>query len=133
MKQSSLDFVFSYVEGDGYFVPTGDETEKRLSEFKPFFENSTIAKIGHNMKANIQILKRFGVELRGELFDAMVAHYLIDPEMRHDLEIIAENYLGYTPIKRDELLGKKATLQEAELVDLRDMGSETCRYLPSGA
>ena len=117
---------FSYVTGDGYFVPTKENPREIISEFKEIFENPEILKIGHNLKFDIQLLKRFEISLKGEIFDNMLAHYLIDPEMRHDQEIISENYLGYTPLKKDELIGKKVDLSEADPIDLRDLGAEDC-------
>ncbi|MEQ9423581.1 MAG: DNA polymerase I [Cyclobacteriaceae bacterium] len=118
-----LGVAFSYVEGDGLFVPVGTEG-KELLEFKEIFEDEKILKIGHNLKFGIQVLKRFGIELKGEIFDTMLAHYLIDPEMRHDLEIISENYLNYTPLKQADFIGKKVELADADLVDIRDLGCE---------
>ena len=115
---------FSYAEGDGYFVPVDNDPQKVLNDFKTVFEHKEISKIGHNLKFDKQVLKRFGIDLKGEVFDIMLAHYLIDPEMRHDLEIIAENYLGYTPLKREELMGKKTDLEDAAIEDLRDLGAE---------
>jgi len=124
VEANALGLCFSYVEGDGYFVPVAEEPKKILDEFKAFFENGEISKVGHNLKMDIQVLKRFGVELKGGLFDNMLAHYLIDPEMRHDLEIISENYLNYSPLQREDLMGKKVALKNADIEDLRDLGAE---------
>ena len=115
---------FSYVEGEGYFVTGIENTEEVLTDFKPFFESDQILKTGHNLKYDMQVLQRYGITLQGEIFDTMLAHYLIDPEMRHDLEIISENYLDFTPLKRDDLIGKKVALDEADTRDLRDIGAE---------
>ncbi|MDA0194723.1 MAG: DNA polymerase I [Bacteroidetes bacterium] len=113
---------FSYVVEEAYYIPI-DKSETLL-EFKDILENERISKVGHNLKFDIQILKRFGIELKGSLFDTMLAHYLIDPEMRNDLEIISENYLDYTPLKREEFLGKKASLNESDDVDLKEICGE---------
>jgi len=117
-----LGISFSYVAQEAYYVPI--DKPETLLEFKDILENDDISKVGHNLKFDIQILKRFGIELKGFLFDTMLAHYLIDPEMRNDLGIISENYLGYTPLKKEEFLGKKVSLNESDDVDLKEISGE---------
>ncbi len=119
-----LGLCFSYQPGDGYMIPLDDNPQEILNQFKPVFESHEISKTGHNLKFDIQVLKRYGINLKGEIFDIMLAHYLIEPEMRHDLEIISENYLAYTPLKKEVLMGKKTELKDAPIEDLRDLGAE---------
>jgi DNA polymerase-1 len=86
-----------------------DEQEilKIVAEFKPVLEDETIGKIGQNLKFDILMLKWYNVEIKGELFDTMMAHYMIDPDTRHGMDILSENYLGYKPVSITELIGPK--------------------------
>ena len=105
---------FSFEIGVGYYIPVPDdyETAKAIAhEFKIVLENPAIKKIGQNIKYDILILKWYGIEVAGELFDTMLAHYLLDPDTRHGMDILAENYLGYTPVSITELIGKKGKSQ----------------------
>lgn len=122
---------FTTKEKSGWLVPVpADQAEAQaiVDRFKPFFANAGIAKIGQNMKYDILVLKNYGVEVAGRLFDTMVAHYLIQPEQRHNLDILAEKYLNYNTIKTEELIGKKGkgqmTMRSAELNLLRDYACE---------
>ena len=78
-----------------------------LSVLKPFFESTTILKIGQNLKYDLKVLTNYGIEVCGQLFDTMIAHYLLNPDMRHNMDLLSEAYLGYTPIAIDTLIGKK--------------------------
>ncbi len=101
---------FSYKEREGYYVAVPkDRTEAQVivDEFKPFFESKTIEKIAHNMKYDIQVLHRYGVQFEGPLFDTMIAHYLIQPESKQGMDFLAEYYLNYTPVSIETLIGKK--------------------------
>ena len=106
---------FSYQAGEAYYVPTPhddqDATQQIVDEFREVFENDTILKIAQNAKYDIQILKNYGIDVKGPLFDTMIAHYLIDPDTRHNMDILAENYLNYTPVSITELIGKKGAKQ----------------------
>jgi DNA polymerase I len=105
---------FSYLKGEAYYVPTPidrNEAQKIVDEFKPVFENDKILKIAQNAKYDIQILKNYQVEVKGPLFDTMIAHYLIDPDTRHNMDVLAENYLNYKPQSITELIGKKGASQ----------------------
>ncbi|MGC8824448.1 MAG: DNA polymerase I [Bacteroidales bacterium] len=82
-----------------------------LEKFKPYFENSSIRKIGHNLKFDILFLHRYEIEVRGPLFDTMLAHYLIQPEQSHKLDNLARKYLNYSPIPIENLIGKKGVSQ----------------------
>lgn len=106
--------AFSYEKGKGYFVAlpeNKEETQQILEEMRPFFENENIEKIGHDLKNSIKILSNHQIEIKGKLFDIMLAHYLINPDMRHDLIVLTETYLNYKPINLDAFLGKKGKNQ----------------------
>lgn len=113
---------FSYEKGKGYFVPLPEnqaETHQLLEEFRPFFESETIEKVAQNLKFDLKILMKYGIELKGPLFDTMIAHYLINPDMRHNMNLLAETYLNYQPIPIEELIGKKGKNQQTmRLVEL---------------
>ena len=101
---------FSIEAGKGYYIPTPQNKEETLAileDFRPVFENEYITKIGQNIKYDLLVLKWYGFELKGELFDTMLAHYLIDPDTRHNMDVLSENYLGYTPISITSLIGAK--------------------------
>ncbi len=105
---------FSFEKGKAYYVPTPSDREEALdivAQFKPVFENSAIQKIGQNLKYDILLLSRYNITVQGDLFDTMLAHYLIDPDTRHGMDILAETYLGYTPISITELIGNKGKNQ----------------------
>jgi len=88
-----------------------EEATKIVNEFKPVFEDEEISKTGQNMKFDISMLKWYDVEVKGKLFDTMLAHYLIEPDQRHGMDFLSETFLGYKPISFDELTGKKAGKQ----------------------
>ena len=105
---------FSVEPHTAWYVPIPADDAKAnaiLSRFKPVFENESIAKIGQNIKFDLLMLKYYGIELRGKLNDTMLAHYLLEPDMRHNLNILSENILGYKPIDIEELIGKKGIRQ----------------------
>lgn len=94
----------------GYYIlfpEDFDLTRQWLSVLKPFFESTTILKIGQNLKYDLKVLSNYGIEVCGQLFDTMIAHYLLNPDMRHNMDLLSEAYLGYTPIAIDTLIGKK--------------------------
>ena len=82
-----------------------------LEELKPFFESDAIEKVGQNLKYDIKVLSTYGMEVKGPLFDTMLAHYLINPDMRHNMDVLAETYLNYSPVPISELIGKKGKNQ----------------------
>jgi len=105
---------FSWETGKGYYVSFPDdqsETLAVLEEFRSFFENKSIEKIGHNLKYDIKVLSNYGMPVKGPLFDTMIAHYLINPDMRHGMDILAETYLNYQPVSITKLIGKKGKNQ----------------------
>ncbi|PQJ79777.1 DNA polymerase I [Polaribacter porphyrae] len=108
-----IGIAFSYEVGKGYYVSfpeDQEETKVILEEFRPFFE-SDIEKIGHNLKYDIKVLSNYNMPVKGKLFDTMIAHYLINPDMRHNMDVLAETYLNYQPVSITELIGKKGKNQ----------------------
>jgi DNA polymerase-1 len=106
--------AFSFKEHEGYYVPVSAdriEVMKVLSHFKPVLENENILKIGQNIKYDMLLLKWYDVDVKGPMFDTMLAHFLIEPDTRHNMDILAENYLRYETIHIDALIGKKGKNQ----------------------
>lgn len=106
--------AFSWEVGKGFYVPfPEDKTEAQalIEILRPFFENEFIEKIGQNLKYDIKVLAKYNIAVKGKLFDTMLAHYLINPDMRHNMDVLAETYLNYTPISITELIGKKGKNQ----------------------
>ena len=104
----------SYKNHTAFYVPfpqSKDEATAILNEFKPVFENKSIRKIGQNIKYDISILKQYDIKIFGDIFDTMIAHYLLQPDLRHNLNFLSEQYLGYKPISIEELIGKKGVKQ----------------------
>ena len=109
-----IGIAFSYEIGKGYYVSfpeNQEETKTILEEFRPFFESEGIEKIGHNLKYDIKVLSNYQMPVKGKLFDTMIAHYLINPDMRHNMDMLAETYLNYQPVSITELIGKKGKNQ----------------------
>ncbi len=105
---------FAIEKGEAWYVPLPKDREATntiLSEFKPLLENEAIEKIGQNLKYDMIVLKWHGIEVKGSLFDTMIAHYLIEPELRHNMDYLAETYLKYQPISITTLIGKKGKNQ----------------------
>ncbi len=122
---------FAIRPGQGWYVPVPEEqTEARaiVSDFKPVLENPAIAKTGQNIKYDVMILKWYDVEVKGNLFDTMMAHYVIDPDTRHGMDVLAENYLGYKPVSITELIGPKGknqgSMRNVELEILKEYAAE---------
>jgi DNA polymerase-1 len=107
---------FCFKPHQAYYIPlpeNREETLKILEMFRPFFEHSEIVKIGQNIKYDLMVLANYGIELHGPLFDTMLAHYVIQPEMRHGMDFLAETYLRYKPIATEELIGAKGKKQKS--------------------
>jgi DNA polymerase-1 len=114
---------FSYEKGKAFYVPFPEnqgEAQVLVDKFKPFFESESIEKIGQNIKYDLKILSHYGVEIKGKLFDTMIAHYLINPDMRHNMDILSETYLKYSPKSIEDLIGKKGKNQKS----MRDISLE---------
>ncbi len=108
--------AFSYEKGKGFYVPfpeNQDEALVLIEKLKPFFENQAIEKIGQNLKYDLKILSNYNITVKGKLFDTMIAHYLINPDMRHNMDILSETYLKYSPKSIEELIGKKGKNQKS--------------------
>jgi len=106
--------AFAYRKGEAFYVPVPPEREAAqaiVDEFKPVLENPLITKIGQNLKYDLLMLKKYGVEVQGKLFDTMLAHYLIEPEQRHNMDIMAMTYLNYEPVSIETLIGRKGPKQ----------------------
>jgi DNA polymerase-1 len=106
--------AFSWEVGKGFYMPfpeNRDEAQEHIEQLRPFFENEVIEKIGQNLKYDIKVLAKYNIDVKGKLFDTMLAHYLINPDMRHNMDVLAETYLNYTPISIDTLIGKKGKNQ----------------------
>ncbi|MCF6347120.1 MAG: DNA polymerase I [Flavobacteriaceae bacterium] len=109
-----IGIAFSWKKGKGFYVPfpeNQEETQQIINEFRPFFENENIEKIGQNIKYDIKVLSNYNIKVKGKFFDTMIAHYLINPDMRHNMDILAETYLNYQPVSITELIGKKGKNQ----------------------
>jgi DNA polymerase-1 len=106
--------AFSWEAGKGFYVPFPEdktEAQELIETLRPFFEDESIEKIGQNLKYDIKVLAKYKITVKGKLFDTMLAHYLINPDMRHNMNVLAETYLNYTPISITELIGKKGKNQ----------------------
>ncbi|MDR2122149.1 MAG: DNA polymerase I [Flavobacteriaceae bacterium] len=107
---------FSYKKGKGYYIPFNPNEKEKTSEFiellRPFFEDETVLKVGQNLKYDCKVLRKYQVEVRGTLFDTMIAHYLINPDGRHGMDILAETELNYKPVSIESLIGKKGKNQK---------------------
>jgi len=114
---------FSWEGYKGFYVPFPkhkDEAQQLIEKLRPFFEAEHIEKIGQNLKYDLKVLNKYNINIKGKLFDTMIAHYLINPDMRHNMDVLAETYLNYTPISIIELIGKKGKNQ----LSMRDVSLE---------
>jgi DNA polymerase-1 len=114
---------FSWEKGKGFYVPVPEnreEAQQIVNLFLPFFEDENIEKIGQNLKYDLEMLAQYGVTVKGKIFDTMIAHYLINPDMRHGMDILAETYLKYSPVPIEALIGKKGKGQRS----MRDVDIE---------
>ncbi|TWR29693.1 DNA polymerase I [Mucilaginibacter pallidiroseus] len=116
---------------EGWYVPVPadeEQTKAIVAEFKAVFENAAISKTGQNLKFDILMLKWYDVEIKGDLFDTMMAHYIIDPDTRHNMDILSENYLGYKPVSITELIGPKGknqgNMRDVEIEKIKEYAAE---------
>ena len=115
---------FCWAAHKGYYVPfPTDKTEAiaLIDTFRPFFENAEIAKVGQNLKYDIKVLQNYNINVQGALFDTMIAHYLLNPDMRHNMDILSETYLNYTPIAIESLIGKGKAQRSMRTVPLEQV------------
>jgi DNA polymerase-1 len=119
---------FSFAENQAFYVPVPadrEETLKIVKEFQPAFENERSVKVGQNIKYDMLILQKYGINIKGKLFDTMIAHYVIQPELRHGMDYLAEVYLNYRTIHIDELIGPRGKNQK----NMRDLSpTDVYRY-----
>lgn len=122
---------FAFEKGKAYYVPTPadrDQAQEVINIFKPVLENEQIEKIGQNIKYDILLLARYQVGVKGPIFDTMLAHYLIDPDTRHGMDVLAENYLNYKPLSITELIGskgkKQGNMRDVELEIIKEYAAE---------
>jgi len=123
--------AFSWEAHKGFYIPfpeSFEEAKKLIELFRPFFEATHIEKIGQNLKYDLKVLHKYNIEVKGPLFDTMIAHYLINADMRHNMDVLAETYLNYTPISITDLIGKKGknqlSMREVSLEKLTEYAVE---------
>ncbi len=122
--------AFAFQPGEAYYVPAPADQEaarQLVHEFRPIFENPNIRKIGQNIKYDALVLKWYGVALHGAYFDTMIAHYLLEPEMRHGMDYLAETYLKYQPVSITSLIGKgknQLTMRDIAVEEAKDYAAE---------
>ncbi len=115
--------AFSWEATKGFYIPfpeAKNEAQELIELLRPFFESETIEKIGQNLKYDIKVLHKYNIKVKGKFFDTMLAHYLINPDMRHNMDVLSETYLNYTPVSITELIGKKGKNQ----LSMRDVPLE---------
>jgi len=122
---------FAIKHGEAWYVPVpADQKEAQaiVDEFKPVLEDAAIGKTGQNIKYDVLMLKWYGVDVKGDLFDTMLAHYIIDPDTRHNMDILSENYLGYKPVSITELIGAKGkgqgSMRDVEFEKIKEYAAE---------
>ena len=122
---------FSWETGKGFYIPVPEDhlaAQAIVDKFMPFFDTEHIEKVGQNLKYDLKVLSRYGVSVKGPLFDTMIAHYLINPDMRHNMDILSETYLQYSPKSIEELIGKKGknqkTMRDVPIEDVKEYAAE---------
>ncbi|WP_308756345.1 DNA polymerase I [uncultured Bacteroides sp.] len=123
MEAELVGMSFSDTENRAYYVPVPanrDEALKIVNEFRPLYENENSMKVGQNIKYDMIVLQNYGVQVKGKLFDTMLAHYVLQPELRHNMDYLAEIYLHYRTIHIDELIGARGKNQK----NMRDLPPE---------
>lgn len=121
LEAELIGMAFSWEKGKGHYLPFPKERKNAqtlIEMLRPFLENDTVEIIGQNLKNDLKMLARYNITLKGKLFDTMLAHYLINPDMRHDLHVLSETYLNYTPISLENVVGKgrkKISFREVDM------------------
>ncbi len=123
--------ALSWEKGKAFYVPFPEnqqEAQQLLEKFRPFFESETIEKIGQNLKYDLKIIANYGISVKGKLFDTMIAHYLINPDMRHNMDVLSETYLKYSPKSIETLIGKKGknqlSMRDVNLEEIKEYAAE---------
>lgn len=123
LEAELVGIAFSWEAHKGYYLPIPENRKEALEVLEslvPFFASEHIEKVGQNLKYDIKVLRTYGITVKGQLFDTMLAHYLINPDMRHNMDVLAETYLNYSPMPISELIGKKGKNQ----LSMRDVPLE---------
>lgn len=122
---------FSVKPGEAWYVPVSadqEEAKALMAKFKPLLEDEKITKVGQNIKYDILVLKWYDVQVKGTLFDTMLAHYILDPESRHGMDRLSEDFLGYSPVSIETLIGKKGknqgSMRDVPLEKIKEYASE---------
>lgn len=122
---------FSYKPGEAYFVTCSTEYEATcnlLELLKPLFDNPDLTWIGHNIKYDLLVLKYYNREIKGQIYDTMLAHYVVEPDGKRSMDLLSAQYLGYEPVHIEELIGKKGkgqgTMRDVEIEKLKDYAAE---------
>lgn len=131
MEAEMVGMSFSYRSGLAYYIPLSEDREEALATleiFRPFFEKEDILKIAHNLKFDYKILSRYGISVQGNMFDTMIAHYLLNPDGRHGMDYLAEMYLQYKPVAIETIIGKKGknqgSFRDADLLTQTNYAAE---------
>ena len=122
---------FAWVKGEAFYIPfpeNQEEAQTLAEKFKPFFESESIEKIGQNVKYDLKVLSKYGIQIKGKLFDTMIAHYLINPDMRHNMDVLSETYLKYSPKSIETLIGKKGkgqlSMRDVTMEEIKEYAAE---------
>ena len=122
--------AFSWNKNKGYYLPFPEDRQEAkalLDQLEVFFTHESIIKVGQNLKYDIKVLAQYGMQLKGPIFDTMLAHYVINPDMRHNMDVLAETYLKYSPQPIEELIGKgrkKISMREVPLEQQKEYAAE---------
>jgi DNA polymerase I len=114
LEAELVGLAFAYKKGEAFYVPVPTdqaEAQQIVNDFKQVLENESISKIGQNLKYDLAIMLNYDVDVKGTLYDTMIAHYLLEPEKRHNMDVLANNYLNYEPVSIETLIGKKGVKQ----------------------
>ncbi len=129
-KADLVGIAFCFKPKEAYYLPLPDDRNdaiRMLNDFKPVFENEKTEKTGQNLKYDISLLRWYNIEVKGKLFDTMLAHYLIEPDLRHNMDYLAETYLNYKPVSIETLIGKKGKQQKSmRTVDIDTLKEYAC-------
>ncbi|SER10741.1 DNA polymerase I [Epilithonimonas lactis] len=124
LEAELIGMSFSYKKGLAYYIPiteNREEAQETIELFRPFFEAEDVLKIAHNLKYDAKVLQNYNIDVKGKIFDTMIAHYLLNPDGRHGMDYLSEMYLDYKPVSIESLIGKKGKNQ----LTLREVDIET--------
>lgn len=131
LEAELIGMSFSYKKGLAHYIPISEnqeEAQKTVEIFRPFFEAENVLKIAHNLKYDAKVLQNYKIDIKGKIFDTMIAHYLLNPDGRHGMDYLSEMYLDYKPVSIETLIGKKGknqlTLREVDIVTQTNYAAE---------